>query len=249
MLKYNRKLVILLKGSFILVKRYWWILIAYAITQFAPLAYGPMLLKFTSFDKFEATIYGTILSFFLGFIVILIMMKPDMEAGLKEGIDYKKTILWVIIGFFLANFAQTAALLIELFVFNIMPNSENTSAIMEVTRQLPLFMVLTAVIAPVLEEIVFRKIIFGTVYKRTNFFIAALISSVIFGIVHGEPIHLLVYAGMGFVLAFIYVKTKTLLAPIAVHVLLNTVTVIRQYNLTPEEIQEQLDQINKLIGG
>src|SRR5699024_2637738 len=100
------------------------------------------------------------------------------------------------------------AAMIETNLFGIEIESENTQMIMDISRQFPLFMIIPALIAPILEGVIFRKIIFGTFYKRMNFFLAALLSSFIFGVIHGEPVHLLVYASMGFVFAYLYVKTK-----------------------------------------
>src|SRR5690625_6728173 len=79
---------------------------------------------------------------------------------------------------------------------------------MNIIRMATSFVFIPTIISPILEEIVFRKVIFGAIYKRTNFFIGAAASSLIFALIHGEPKHLLIYASMGFVFAFVYVKTK-----------------------------------------
>src|SRR5699024_10002857 len=130
---------------------------------------------------------------------MLLILKPEMKSNQVRGAStLGETIMWSILGVFMAIFAQYIANIIEIFVLNIKTTSENTQVLMDITRAVPIFMILTALIAPILEEIVFRKVIFGTLYKRTYFFIAGLISALIFGFVHGEPQHLLVYASMGF---------------------------------------------------
>lgn len=159
-------------------------------------------------------------------------------------------ILWAITGFFMAYLAQIAAVMIETFLFGVEPGSENTQVIMDISRATPLFVIIPMIIAPILEEIVFRKVIFGTFYKRMNFFFAALLSALIFGFIHGEPQHILIYGSMGFVFSYVYIKTKRLITPILVHAGLNSMAVIAQYSLTPEEIQQQYDQLQMiLIGG
>lgn len=236
-----------------MTKRYWWILITYIITQFSVIAIGPILYIITPLDKFEASIYGNILGFILGLIAVLLILKPEMKSNQVRGAStLGETIMWSILGVFMAIFAQYIANIIEIFVLNIKTTSENTQVLMDITRAVPIFMILTALIAPILEEIVFRKVIFGTLYKRTNFFIAGLISALIFGFVHGEPQHLLVYASMGFVFAFLYVKTKRIIVPIIAHMAMNSLVVITQYSLTPEDIekmQKQLEQMQIFIGG
>lgn len=236
-----------------MTKRYWWVLITYIIAQFSVIALGPLLYIITPFDEYEAMIYGNIFGFILGLIAVLIILKPEMKTNqMREASTITETIIWSILGVFMALFAQTIASLIEIHILNIKTTSENTQALMNITRSVPLFMILTAIVAPILEEIVFRKIIFGVLYKRTNFLIAGLISALIFGFIHGEPKHILVYASMGFVFAFLYVKTKRIIVPIIAHMAMNSIVVITQYSLTPEDIekmQKQLEQMYIFIGG
>lgn len=236
-----------------MTKRYWWILITYIITQLSALALAPILYILTPLDKFEASVYGNILGFILGLIAVLLILKPEMKANqLRNASTIGETIMWSILGVFMAFIAQTIASMIEIHVFGIKTTSENTQILMDITRSVPLFMILTALVAPILEEIVFRKVIFGVLYKRTNFIIAGLISALIFGFIHGEPKHILVYASMGFVFAFLYVKTKRIIVPIIAHMAMNTIVVIAQYSLTPEDIekmQRELEQMHIFIGG
>ncbi len=236
-----------------MTKRYWWVLITYIITQLSVFAIAPILYIITPLDEFESGIYGNILGFILGLVAVLFILKPEMKTNQVRGAStITETIMWSILGVFMALFAQTIAGMIEIHILGIKTTSQNTQILMDITRSIPLFMILTALIAPILEEIVFRKVIFGTLYKRTNFFIAGLISALIFGIVHGEPKHMLVYASMGFVFAFLYVKTKRIIVPIIAHMAMNSLVVISQYSLTPEDIekiQRDLEQMQIFIGG
>ena len=179
------------------------------------------------------------------------IMKPDMQMeSVRDAASAGTVILWSVLGVFMALFSQGIAAMIEMELFGISPGSENTQQIMDISRAAPLFILIPAIIAPILEEIIFRKIIFGSLYKRMNFFFAGLLSALIFGFIHGEPQHILIYASMGFVFAFLYVKTKRILVPILVHAGMNTMVVLAQYSMTPEEIQKQLDQLQMIfIGG
>lgn len=118
--------------------------------------------------------------------------------------------------------------------------------IMEYARANMLFILIPAIIAPILEEIIFRKIIFGSLYKRMNFFFAAILSALVFAAFHVDFSHLLMYTAMGLVFAFLYVKTKRIIVPIIVHAGMNSYVVYKQYNLTPEEIQKMIDQLEQL---
>ncbi len=234
-------------------KRYWWVIISYIIMQFSGILMAPLMLLLLPISEVQAVTYWAITSFILGLIVVILLLRPDMKMTRShEASRIGVAVAWSIIGVFMAYFSQGIAAMLEMQIFGIDPGSENTQNIMNIARATPLFLLVPAIIAPVLEEIIFRKIIFGQLYMRTNFFIAALISAFIFGIIHGEPQHILVYGSMGLVFAFLYVKTKRILVPIFVHAAMNSIVVLLQYNLTPEDIermQKQLQDLQAIIFG
>ncbi|MBB6454866.1 hypothetical protein HNQ94_003355 [Salirhabdus euzebyi] len=233
-------------------RRYWYVILTYVIGLFSGILGGPLLLLL-GVPRQNITAIWSIIAFSIMTIVILSILKPDMkrnkERSSKLGVG--KIILWTVIGFFLVLFVQYAAALIEMNL-GIEPGSNNTSALMEVARATPLFLIVTAIFAPVLEEIVFRKVIFGSIFKKYNFLIAAIISAIAFGILHQEPDHLLIYTSVGMVFAYLYVKTKTILVPILTHVSINTFVFIIQYNVSPEDLErmrEQIEQLQTILGG
>ena len=105
-------------------------------------------------------------------------------------------------------------------------------------------MILSAVIfAPVLEEIIFRRVIFGSLIQKYNFWISAIVSGVVFSAIHLEFEHLLLYAVCGLIFAFLYYKTKSIWTSIIAHMLLNgSVTLIQFYY---EPIKDFLDKYSK----
>lgn len=234
-------------------KNYLSVFAVYLIMQFSVFLGVPLLEKTTELSMFEANGYWSIFSFTIGLIIILLLMKPDMKRKPDiHATNLNTTISWIIFGIFLAYAAQIAAANFELYVLKINEDSANTAQIMKLVRSAPAFLIIPALIAPILEEIIFRKIIFGSLFRRTGFFIAALISSILFGIIHGEPTHLLIYASMGFVFAYLYMKTKRIIVPIAVHMALNSISVILQYNIDPEKmdrIQQQAHNLQTLLLG
>ena len=234
-----------------MTKRYWWVIITYIIMQFSGILFAPILYIALPISEFQAVISWSIFSFIAALVVTLLLMKPDMKMERhRHAAPLGTVIVWSVAGLFMAWFAQTIATLIEIELFGIQAGSENTANIMEIARAAPLFIIIPALIAPILEEIIFRKIIFGVFYKKTNFFIAATLSALIFGFIHGEPEHILIYASMGYVFAFLYVKTKRIIVPIIVHIAMNTISVIAQFSMDPEEIQKQLEQLQVIfIGG
>jgi uncharacterized protein len=78
-----------------------------------------------------------------------------------------------------------------------------------------------------------------------------LISSLIFAAVHADFTHLLIYTAMGFTFAFLYVRTKRLIVPIAAHIAMNTLVLIVQIFLVDEikEMEKQLETAQLIFGG
>lgn len=83
----------------------------------------------------------------------------------------------------------------------------------------PVVMVITAVIcAPIFEEIIFRGIIQkGLMNKGVEPWKAIMFSSIIFGVVHGNPWQFVGAVLLGCVLGLVYYKTKSLLLPMLLH--------------------------------
>lgn len=233
------------KGLFDLMpKRYWYVILTYFIVQFSVFLMGPLMHAVFPIDEVTANIYWTIFSFIMGTILVLYMMKPDFDTERK---DHKTSIwiilLWIFAGFWMAYFTQIFSVLIEVYVLKIPVGSANTDSIVGVVRAIPVFLIVPAIVGPILEELIFRKILFGTFHKRMNFFFAAILSSLIFAALHNDFSHLLTYTTMGLVFAFLYVQTKRIWVPIIVHMTMNSFAVIGQMLIDPEEIDKMREQL------
>jgi hypothetical protein len=216
--------------------------------QFSSIPVAFVVLSFYPDYYTEVIIYWSIFSFSAALLLTLYFMKPDMQQRADpEAASTSGVIGWSILGVFLALFAQMVAASIETYVLGIEPGSENTLGIMEIVRSNLIFALIPTIIAPILEEIIFRKIIFGSFYKRMNFFLAALLSALIFGIIHMDPTHLLMYASMGLVFAYLYVKTKRILVPILVHAGMNTMVVIAQLSIDVEQLEKMLEDMQMIF--
>jgi len=232
-----------------LPKRYWWVILTYIDAQLSVLIFAPLLFNVFPLTEIQAIVYWNIISFVAALLIIIRLMKQDLTEKKHRGAaGHVGIVIWSIIGFILSWIAQVIAVNIEISVFGIEPGSENTAIIMEIAKQTPIFLLIPVLIAPILEELIFRKIIFGTLYKRMNFVFAAFLSALIFGIIHQEPEHILIYSSMGFVFAFLYVQTKRIIVPIIVHMALNTASVIVQLTFDIEKL-EQLQTLIFTFGG
>ena len=186
------------------------------------------------------------LCFLIVFLITLFLLKKEFSRSKRDAASFGASILWGIGGFILVLFAQILALNIEQF-FNIEPGSENTQGIMELIYLAPTMIVVTCIMGPALEEVIFRKILFGSLYKRFGFWIAALISSVIFALAHMEIEHTILYSAIGITFSFLYVKTKRIIVPILSHCLMNSFVVYVQYNMYQEKLNAMLQNIFTLL--
>lgn len=236
-------------------KEFWFVIITYVIMQLsgglaidiiAMIAVSAGM-ELTNELKTLIGAYWIVFSFIIALIFVLFFMRHEMrQKDIRNQTTIPVSILWGFGGVFLAMFAQTVAGLLEQQM-GIKQNSENTEQILSLITQFPIVMLVSSIVGPILEEIIFRKIIFGSLYKRLNFFLSALISSVIFGFAHFEPEHILLYSAMGFTFAYLYIKTKRILVPIFAHVAMNTLVVIVQLNY--DKYLDSLEKVQSFIGG
>lgn len=90
-------------------------------------------------------------------------------------------------------------------------------------------MIIAAVVAaPLCEEIVFRGYFYPVMKKFSGTWVAGLCSALVFAAAHGSLTALLPLFIFGCVLVFIYEKTGSIWAPVAVHCCFNSATVITQ---------------------
>jgi uncharacterized protein len=231
-------------------KFYWLIIVAFILMQLSPIAIIPVLMAL-GFDGSMQELSGTALSigFTLGFIVItLLAWRAKPNPALSENkANVPKTILWSILGIFLAFAAQYAAAIVESVVFGIEPGSENTEVIVDLANAAPFVIFIVAILGPVIEEIVFRMVIFGALFKKFGFWIAALGSGFAFAVIHLDFEHLLVYLAMGIVFAWLYVKTQRIIVPIIAHVGINSFVMLVQviYGDELQDLMEQLEQMDE----
>lgn len=98
-----------------------------------------------------------------------------------------------------------------------------------------LALLVTAVAAPVCEEIFFRGMLFRLLERRTSVWVAVIVSALAFGAAHASPAVSLAllptFAFMGVVLALVYVRTGWLTNTILLHSLNNAVVTIVAFNV------------------
>ena len=104
---------------------------------------------------------------------------------------------------------QTAQVLVEAF--------RNTT-----TPSVRILVIFAAVvIAPLVEEIVFRGFVYGVVKRYTDGYFAALTSALLFALIHGHVGSLVPLTVLALIFCLAYEITGTLLVPMCMHALFN----------------------------
>jgi membrane protease YdiL (CAAX protease family) len=118
--------------------------------------------------------------------------------------------------------ANLALVLVKLLVpaFNIdQPQDNEFTASVHTHRSLAL--VALVLLPPIFEETIFRGFIFPALSKRVGIIWGAVLSSMLFGIAHGQP-NLFVYTTiLGLLLCFMYVRMRSIVPGILLHMLNN----------------------------
>ena len=93
-------------------------------------------------------------------------------------------------------------------------------------------LVLAAGVAPVVEEIVFRGVLYGWLRRFLSPAAGIVLSALVFGAVHGIPQLVPALAVQGVVLAMVYERTRSLWPSIVLHGVFNAVMLGALYGVT-----------------
>lgn len=147
----------------------------------------------------------------------------------KQPLPLKKSIIWGIIGVLLVLIIQIIAGLVDHLLFKNSTQSLNTLTLMTALKTQPWLIIILTIAAPTMEELVFRKAIFGGLSGRINPLLAALISSLLFAIIHQDS-HLIIYAAIGLFLCGLYRKTGSIYTTIISHAGMNLLVTLFYLN-------------------
>ncbi|MBC2130403.1 CPBP family intramembrane glutamic endopeptidase [Listeria innocua] len=220
-----------------MAKRYITIVLVYLLLLFSASIGIPVvqhiLLSMTSISTADAQTYGvitwSIFSNLLSLAIIIPMLYREPKENkieLGEKTAPFLSIVWIIggvIGLYVAQFI--CSIILTLISGNI-GESANTELLVDLTRSAPIFLIFISVLGPILEELVFRKVVFGGLSNVMNIHVAAVISSLFFGLLHGDISFLLTYFVIGLILCFLYTKTKRIAVSMGAHILMNTIVLL-----------------------
>ena len=137
----------------------------------------------------------------------------SLKAWGKIGLTY--------LGIYIVTWIGTIVMMMEG-----VSNSTNQEAIENAHMNPFLLIMFTVIMAPIVEELIFRGLLMGRVFNPDSI-VGLILSSLLFGLIH-RPNSIgvwIVYAGMGFALGIAYRKFQKLEYCIMAHIINNSIAV------------------------
>ena len=167
-------------------------------------------------------------------LLILVMLLISAGAlflgkcmGLLEGFkDLSSMKAWGMIGLTYLGIYIAANIGMSVMRMEGISNTTNQAAIENAHMNPFVLITVTVIMAPIVEELVFRGILMGRVFNPDSI-VGLILSSLLFGLVH-TPNSIgvwIVYAGMGFALGTVYRKFQKLEYCIIAHMINNSIAV------------------------
>jgi len=176
------------------------------------------------FASFLATI-----SWDIGFVILVIALVAQKGAGLynlgfrKSEMPASSIAAWVIGGYFLlyGSVAVYNVIVTVLGLEFLEPSEQLPENVFDSTAVVAIAGVAIVLAAPIAEEVFFRGFLFPGLLRYIPMLPSALASGAIFSLAHGNIGLIIPFSIVGAILAWLYVKTNSLLTPILVHLLFN----------------------------
>lgn len=84
--------------------------------------------------------------------------------------------------------------------------------------------ILSAVVAaPILEEVLFRGLVFESCGERFGKGVGLILSALLFGVIHVVPVQMINAFVVGLILGYVYLKTRSLVSVIIIHAINNAI--------------------------
>ena len=147
-------------------------------------------------------------------IYAIIFTKKYKNNNIKENkLSITKILLLIMIGIlFITIYNITVSKINQIILFTTFDTS-NINIIQ--------YILLTTIIGPILEELLFRGIIFNELKKFNPQMKSILITSFLFSIMHTTILQIIYAFALSFMLIYVYQKYKTIFAPIIMHITSN----------------------------
>lgn len=171
----------------------------------------------------------------VGFVYVLGFCTPFLRKGFDITLDAPGAFLYSVLGAWVMEYFLSALLTLALSAFNVGLSSPNNDAVVEmIAYDRNRLIGITVFLAPLVEEILFRGLLFGALAGRRRR-LAWVVSVAAFSLYHvwqyaiADPAALLsavFYIPGSIALTWCYERTGSIWSPIAYHMLSNFIAVM-----------------------
>ena len=191
-------------------------------------------INYNNFNTISKCVFVALSEIILTLIIILIY-KNDFIPNFKDFIKIIKSYFdkYIKYWFLTLGLMIMSNLIITLFTTSEISN--NQEMIVEAFKKLPIYtIIVTIVVAPFLEELVFRMS-FRKIFAHSNI-LFIFFSGFIFGGLHvitsltslNNLLFIIPYSIPGFMFAYLYTKSNNIMVPIMLHFIHNSVMMLMQ---------------------
>ncbi|MDA1636023.1 CPBP family intramembrane glutamic endopeptidase [Bacillus cereus] len=213
------------------------ILIYFIMTQFVGII-GVQLLAKTGWYDIQGNqqqaiqqllVHWELIGFSLTLLILFLIYSKELMSDPKLSIKLSRnSFVWILIGIILIFLAQMVGSILDKSVFQLTTQSTNTSSTVAGVAVSPVALISIVLLAPLVEELVFRYAAINILIHKFNKTWSIIISSLVFSIMHFDFPFVFGYFLIGLVLAVVYVRTNRLLVSFFVHASMNLVVVMLQ---------------------
>ncbi len=213
------------------------ILIYFIMTQFVGII-GVQLLAKTGWYDIQGNqqqaiqqllVHWELIGFSLTLIIFFLIYRKELMKDTKLSITLSRsTFVWILVGIILVFLGQMVGSLLDKSIFQLTTQSANTSSAVADAAISPMALISIVLLAPLVEEFVFRYAAINILTQKFKQTWSILISSLFFAIMHFDFPFIFGYFLIGIILAVIYIRTNRLLVSFVVHACMNLIVVIFQ---------------------
>lgn len=213
------------------------ILIYFIMTQFVGII-GVQLLAKTGWYDIQGNqqqaiqqliVHWELIGYSLTLIIFFLIYRKELINDIKLSIKLSRSsFVWIFIGTVFIFLAQMVGSLLDKSVFQPTTQSANTSSTVAAATISPVALISIVLLAPLVEEFVFRYAAINILAQKFKQTWCILISSFFFSIMHFDFPFIFGYFLIGLILAVVYVRTNRLLVSFVVHASMNFIVVMFQ---------------------
>lgn len=196
--------------------------------------------------------FATLATMISGILTVVVLI---VEFLVRKKSFFKETFIFKIKGSLIAPiiFLGFGLNIIISVVMELLPVSEDImNSYIQSSKSLSqgnmiVNVIAIAIVAPIVEELIFRGLVLTRFQKGMPTVVAAILSSLLFGLVHGQILWMSYAFVLGLILSFVFIRTKSLVSSILLHFAFNSFSACLMV-LKIEEFQDNLIPAFIIIG-